>query len=198
MNLRERTFEMLRSQPDQRFKAREIAEWIHQTYPSETLDKMRRSSFLETETALLSQLVAEIGANRPTWQSRYSNLRTTEGRPRRYYWTEKSEIEEVLDSEAADNPESLSISQIVEVTPRIMERDLYPMLTEFISSEVGATAFRINEGTASNRRGPGGNKWLYPDIVAIEALGSGLIGHSQKMTVAARAMAEKKTAGHRS
>lgn len=189
---------MLRSQPDQRFKAREIAEWIHQTYPSETLDKMRRSSFLETETALLSQLVAEIGANRPTWQSRYSNLRTTEGRPRRYYWTEKSEIEEVLDSEAADNPESLSISQIVEVTPRIMERDLYPMLTEFISSEVGATAFRINEGTASNRRGPGGNKWLYPDIVAIEALGSGLIGHSQKMTVAARAMAEKKTAGHRS
>ena len=29
-------------------------------------------------------------------------------------------------------------------------------------------------------------------------LGSGLIGHSQKMTVAARAMAEKKTVGHRS
>ena len=31
-----------------------------------------------------------------------------------------------------------------------------------------------------------------------ETLGSGLIGHSQKMTVAARAMAEKKTVGHRS
>ncbi len=29
-------------------------------------------------------------------------------------------------------------------------------------------------------------------------LGSGLIGHSQKMTVAARATAEKKTVGHRS
>jgi hypothetical protein len=29
-------------------------------------------------------------------------------------------------------------------------------------------------------------------------LGSGPIGHSQKMTVAARAMAEKKTVGHRS
>ena len=31
-----------------------------------------------------------------------------------------------------------------------------------------------------------------------EALGSGLIGHSQKMTVAARATAEKKTVGQRS
>jgi catechol 2,3-dioxygenase-like lactoylglutathione lyase family enzyme len=29
-------------------------------------------------------------------------------------------------------------------------------------------------------------------------LGSGLIGRSQKMTVAARALAEKKTVGHRS
>ena len=29
-------------------------------------------------------------------------------------------------------------------------------------------------------------------------LGSGLIDHSQKMTVAASAMAEKKTVGHRS
>jgi len=30
------------------------------------------------------------------------------------------------------------------------------------------------------------------------ALGSGLVDHSQKMTVAARATAEKKTVGHRS
>jgi hypothetical protein len=34
--------------------------------------------------------------------------------------------------------------------------------------------------------------------VPADALGSGLIGHSQKMTVAARATAEKKTVGHRS
>lgn len=32
----------------------------------------------------------------------------------------------------------------------------------------------------------------------LSVLGSGLIDHSQKMTVAARAMAEKKTVGHRS
>jgi hypothetical protein len=32
----------------------------------------------------------------------------------------------------------------------------------------------------------------------VEKLGSGLIGHSQKMTVAASATAEKKTVGQRS
>lgn len=174
LNLRERTFELLKSQPDQRFKAREIAEWLHRTYPTETLGKMNRSSFLETEGALLTQLVAEIGANRPAWQEKYPNLRTTEGRPRRYYWTEKSETEEIQDVEG-EFPAIMGIAlPEASTASRVLERDLYPMLLEFISSEVGATAFRINEATASNRRGPGGNKWLYPDIVAIEALTSGM------------------------
>jgi hypothetical protein len=174
LNLRERVFELLKSQPDQRFKAREIAEWIHRTYRAETLDKMERSSSLETEAALLGQLVAEIGANRPGWQARYPSLRTTEGRPRRYYWTDKSETDEVREVE--DDFDALLMTQPPEpdLKPRCLERDLYPMLIDFISSEVRASAFRINEGTASNRRGPGGNKWLYPDIVAIEALTSGM------------------------
>jgi len=37
-----------------------------------------------------------------------------------------------------------------------------------------------------------------PDAVAEAALGSGLVDHSQKMTVAARATAEKKAVGQRS
>lgn len=176
LNLRERVFELLKSRPEQRFKAREIADWIHLTYPSETSEKLKRSSFLETESGLISQIVAEIGANRPAWQAKYPSLRTTEGRPRRYYWTEKSESEEVRDVE--DDFDSLlrdgSPPTVLYQKPKLLERDLYPMLVEFIGSEVGATAFRINEGTASNRRGPGGNKWLYPDIVAIEALTSGM------------------------
>jgi hypothetical protein len=174
LNLRERVFERLKSSPDERFKAREIAEWIHATYPAETADKMMRSSFIDSEAALLSQLVAEIGANRPAWQARFPSLRTTEGRPRRYYWTEKSEIEEVAQAESSVAlPDGASDVDPSGIRP-LQERDLYPMLIEFISSEMGASAFRINEGTASNRRGPGGNKWLYPDIVAIEALTSGM------------------------
>ena len=163
MNLRERTFEMLRSAPDERFKAREIAEWIHRTYPAETQEKMRRSSFLETEGALLNQLVAEIGANRPSWQARYPNLRTTEGRPRRYYWTDKSETEEVTAAEEINPPAHKSGTESsLPAANRLLERDLYPMLIDFISAEVGATAFRINENTASNRRGPGGQQMAIP------------------------------------
>lgn len=175
MNLRERAFEFLKMHPEQRFKAREIAEWLHRSYPDEALQKMSRSNSLNTEAALLGQLVAEIGANRPAWQRKYPNLRTTEGRPRRYYWTDKSEIEEVRESEDTHNALNSNPVTIEPIAAaRVLERDLYPMLLEFVSSEVGASAFRINEATASNRRGPGANKWLYPDIVAIEALTSGM------------------------
>jgi len=136
---------------------------------------MSRSSFIDSEPALLNQLVAEIGANRPAWQARFPNLRTTEGRPRRYYWTEKTETEEVTDAEAvvAVSPE-IPEQQGHSTQKIVLERELYPMLIDFISSETGASAFRINEATASNRRGPGGNKWLYPDIVAIESLTAGM------------------------
>lgn len=171
MNLRERVFELLKSSPGERFKARQIAEWLHKAYPAETAEKMARSSFINTEAALLNQLVAEIGANRPAWQAKFPNLRTTEGRPRRYYWTEKSEAEEIAQAESAPTSSNDTPASAIAV---VQKRDLYPMLIEFISSEVGAAAFRINEATASNRRGPGGNKWLYPDIVAIEALTTGM------------------------
>ena len=39
---------------------------------------------------------------------------------------------------------------------------------------------------------------IYLQVFVPKSLGSGLIGHSQKMTVAARATAEKKTVGQRS
>lgn len=174
LNLRERTFELLKSKPDERFGARQIAEWIHVTYPAETAEKQAKSTFITNESALLGQLVAEIGANRPAWQKRYPSLRTTEGRPRRYYWTEKSEADEIENAE-----QSFSIAQIANQPGQqsqvpVLERDLYPMLIGFIGSEFGASAVRINEATASNKKGPGANKWLYPDVVALEALTSGL------------------------
>lgn len=169
MNLRERVFELLRSDEGQRFKAREIAEWIHSHYPEETHAKLEKSSFLKTESELISQIVAEIGANRPAWQARFSQLRTTEGRPRRYYWTEKTEEEEIAAAEAAGVSEEL----VQNVVPRL-EKELYPLLVEFVQSEMGASAYRINEATASNKRGAGGNKWLYPDVVALESLTSGM------------------------
>ena len=49
-------------------------------------------------------------------------------------------------------------------------------------------------GEAERKRG-----WIYQNFgVGCILLGSGLVDQSQKMTVAARAMAERKTVGHRS
>lgn len=54
----------------------------------------------------------------------------------------------------------------------MLEEDLYPLLTEYLWSEHGVYSKRIDEKRASNRRGPGGNRWLYPDVVGMESLGA--------------------------
>ena len=170
MSLRLRVVELLSRSPDRRFSAREIAEWVHKNYPQESALKVERSFKLKGEADLLQQFVAEIGATRPVWQRRHSELKTTETRPRLYYWTTKSDDDEVSAAERGapiiTKPSSLP-------SPVLVEKDLYDPLVNFMKSERGARAFRINESAGSNRRGPGGNKWLYPDVVAIEELTSG-------------------------
>ena len=132
---------------------------------------MERSSFIDNDAALLNQLVAEIGANRPQWQKAHAHLRTTEGRPRRYYWTLKSETEEVEAAEFATTLKAVSDGSKGE--EQTAERDLYPFLIQFLKSEFQGEGFRIEESRGSNRRGAGGNKWLYPDVVGVEALTRG-------------------------
>ncbi len=168
LKLRERVFQLLKENPDKRFKAREIAEWVHLFFPIETAEKIEKSSFIRDEQSLLYQLVAEIGSNRPQWQKKYPNLRTTEGRPRRFYWTEKTELEEVEEAEA----ESGSVSRYDGESGQsdFTEHELYPKLIEFLRAEYSAKGARIDESKASNKRGKGGNKWLYPDVVAVDAL----------------------------
>lgn len=168
LELRKRVIELLSSRPDERFKAREIAIWVCDNYPSEAEEKLQSSTSLDGKPELLNQLVAEIGANRPVWEKRHPELRTTEGRPRQYYWTMKSEEEEVV--EAEEQGEALLPQQ----DHRIREHDMYPVLVEFIRGEQNVHGYRIDEKRSSNTRGLGGNKWLFPDVVGIENLTEGL------------------------
>jgi len=102
LELRKRVFELLSSKPDTRYKARDIANWICETYPQDAEAKLESSTFVKTKVDLLNQLVAEIGANRPGWQDKYQELRATEERPRLYYWTNKTERDEVAEAEAQE------------------------------------------------------------------------------------------------
>ena len=161
---------MLSSRPDERFKARDIASWICKNYRAEADEKLAVSKSLKGKTELLNQLVAEIGANRPAWQRKHPELRTTEGvRPRLFYWTLKSEKAEVEEAEQKGEPPLQKTDQ-----RKISEHDLYPILIEFLRSEQGVRGDRIDERKSSNSSGSGGNKWLFPDVVGIENLTASL------------------------
>jgi hypothetical protein len=170
LSIRKRVVECLKAHPGQRLKARDIAEWIFAHYPAECAEKRERSSALETDADLIQQLVAEIGANRPDLQKRHPELRTTEERPRRYFWSEETDEAEVVEVEGTRPPEPSAAPPISE-----REHDLYPLLSAFLTAEWSLYSKRIDEKTASNRRGPQGNQWLFPDLVAMEDLTADLV-----------------------
>jgi uncharacterized protein len=158
----------LREQSPRRFTAREIADWIWERYNEQCREKLARSRALHTEADLIQQLVAEIGANRPAIEHRYQQVRTTEDRPRLYYWSEASEEAEVAATEEHEVVADAIPLRLVETPPR--EVELYPKLADFLSAEFGLHTQRIDEKRSANRRGPQGNRWLYPDLVALEDL----------------------------
>ena len=159
--------ECLKAQSGKRLTAREVALWIREHYAEECAEKLTRSRALKTEADLLQQLVAEIGANRPNIERRFPQVRTTEDRPRLYYWTEATEEAEVEESEQVRGSEPTAIPSVE--TPQ-RELELYPKLGQFLTAEFGLHSQRIDEKRSANKRGPHGNRWLFPDVVAVENL----------------------------
>jgi uncharacterized protein len=167
LNLSKTVVQALESHPEEKFTARQIAEWILKTYPAECRDKRERSKAtvipLDSDSALLQQLVAEISSQRPVWEKRFPQLKTTEGRPRRYYFTAKTDEAEVAATEIIrKSPNDNAV--------RYTEHDLYPKLSEFLWREFSVYSKRIDEKRARNNHGPGGNRWLFPDLIGFEDL----------------------------
>lgn len=44
------------------------------------------------------------------------------------------------------------------------------MLSRYVEKDLRVNAMRIDEKRSSNKRGPNGNRWLYPDVVGMEDL----------------------------
>jgi hypothetical protein len=165
LNIANTVVEFLKGRPDEKFTAKQIAEWIFQTYPEECRAKQQRSTAvvtrLDSDAAVIQQIAAEIGARRSTRLKRKdANIKTTEERPRKYYYTIKTDAKEIEEAEFEN----------VEISTSFKEVDLYPMLSSFLWSELGLYSKRVNEKRSSNRNGPNGNKWLYPDVVGMEDL----------------------------
>lgn len=168
LNLRQTVTDFLKSHAEERFTARQIALWIFNAQPQACEEKRKLSQQdLSDDSALIQQLIAEIGANRPEIQKRWPQVRTTETRPRCYYWTASSEASEV------DEAEGLTVPTVSKgVNPPLSEHSLYPLLCSYLHIEHGLFPKRIDEKRSSNRLGPNGNKWLFPDLVAMEDLGA--------------------------
>ena len=160
--------ECLQQNPEQRFTAREIAEWIFETYPDECREKQKRSAAkvnpLDSEAKFLTQLVSEVGSRRPALKKNYPEIKITED-PRTYYFTELTDSEEIDLAESNETPPTSKANK-----PAVKEHDLYPLLSDFLWSELEIYSKRIDEKRSVNSKGAGGNKWLYPDLVGVENL----------------------------
>ena len=168
----ERVLGFLQEKEDQRFTAREIASWIYETYPDEYQKKLERSESLQTERDLVQQIATEIRSNRPRLQGKHS-IKTTGDHPKKYYYTQKSEAEEVVEAEA-----------------KLKEHDLYPLLSKYLRDEFSLYSKRIDEKRSSNKQGSKGNKWLHPDLVALEDLS---VEWVQEVKDCVTAYADKRT-----
>lgn len=168
-NLSDKVVQFLQANLDKKFTAREIGQWVCDSYPDECHRKKERStakvSPINSEGALIQQIAAEIGSQRPRLQKRNSKIKTTEGRPRKYYYTPSSDNDEINQIEANELAQTSNSDEI-----KITEYALYPVLAEFLTSEFSIYSKRIDEKRSSNNQGPGGNKWLYADMVGLEDL----------------------------
>lgn len=168
LNLRQSVIDFLKANPEERFTARQIAEWLFKNHREACEVKRAQSAQdLSSDADLIQQLVAEIGANRPNIQKRCPEVKTTETRPRRYFFSSISEEAEIARVEKQGKSSQVESGKIL-----LKEHDLYPLLSDYLHSEHGLYPKRIDEKRAANRKGPNGNKWLYPDLVAMEDLGA--------------------------
>ncbi len=165
----QKVVELLKSSPRQKFNARQIAEQIAAKYPEDYRDKRNNPRFHD-EKAFIQQLVAEIGAQKDHFLKNDSHV-FWQDKPRpRVYWYDSETVagqpflDSVIDDETDDQEEVIAdIAQ-----ENLSEHALYPILIDYLKSELKLLCQRIDEKRSRNTRGSGGNQWLHPDIVAMQ------------------------------
>ncbi len=164
LNLGNIVVSFLKENTGNRFTARQIAQHVVDAYPQECNEKKSRSENISNNAELFQQIVREIGSRVPRLQKKEANVKMTEGRPRKYFYSEKSDTDEAQDAENAVYVSGNGAGNIKN------EHGLYPILSAFLWDEFGIYSKRIDEKRSSNRRGSNGNRWLYPDVVGMEDL----------------------------
>jgi len=164
--------ELLKASPNQKFNACQIAEQIIFKHPEDYQDKRTNPRFRD-EKAFISQVVAEIGAQKDQLIKNDAKI-CWQDKPRpRAYWYDPEKVlvqhpERVDKDEDEDEGEEEEDFSLPTTTNVLAEYDLYPILINYLKSEFKLFCQRINEKRSKNSRGSGGNQWLHPDIVAMQ------------------------------
>lgn len=164
----QKVVEFLKQNPNERFSARQIADGIVAQYPEDYVEKRQNPRFAN-EKAFISQVVAEIGANKDQIVKKNKHIFWQDKpRPRVYWFDPDKMADDQVDS--VDDVDDEEVVVEVISTDSLSEHDLYPILIEYLKSEHKLYCQRIDERRSKNSRGSGGNQWLHPDIVAMQPL----------------------------
>lgn len=163
--------ETLRNNPTRKFTARELAAEFILCYPTEMAEKQLNPRY-DTQEKLLTQVAAEIGGERiVAAKQRCAHVATQDKpRPRLYFWDANLAAQELSTNQSLITDSNNEEAENLTVPTEYSEHDLYPLLVQFLHKELGLYCQRIDEKTSRNSHGSGGNHWLHPDIVALEAL----------------------------
>lgn len=156
----------LQQNAGQLFTAQELAQYIFDNHPDGCREKFARSKNKKIKVLedIINQIRSEVGAifkgQNKKWQFVH---RTKEGKnPYRYFY----DVTPAVHSALIENKENQN-------SQKLLEKDLYPLLTQYVQKHLNVYLCRIDEKRSSNLNGPGGNHWLYPDMVGVEDLSSG-------------------------
>ncbi|WP_031566675.1 COG2958 family protein [Rheinheimera texasensis] len=161
----QKIIEFLKANSAQRFTAREIAEAIVARYPEDYAEKRNNPRFVD-DNSFIAQIVAEIGSRKEQIVNGDNHV-FWQDKPRpRVYWYDAENFTDAADAVYQEVDE-------VDETPTLVEQgfsehQLYPILIEYLKSELKLFCMRIDEKRSKNSRGSGGNQWLHPDIVAMQ------------------------------
>lgn len=157
----------LKKYPHRKFNARQLAEAIVEAYPADYEEKRSNPRFAN-ESAFIGQVAAEIGVQREQIAKLDPHIfYQDKPRPRLYWYDPNRKVDEV-EPDIADEIRDVDAPEYV--TRDFSEQDLYPILVQYLKTELKLYCQRIDEKRSSNRRGKDGNRWLHPDIVAIQPM----------------------------
>ena len=161
--LHRKIIDILESRKGERLTPKRIAELLLERFPEDMEKKKENSNKINSDLELHEQVTREVYSHREQLEDKYKNFSYTGSRPMLFYWSDKTDAEEADETSA-----KITVGDGSRRTPS--EKELYPILADYLTQEHRIYSLRIEESKSSNKRGSGGNKWLYPDIVGLDDL----------------------------